>query len=635
MRFKLPRSSLKNTCNHCGGHPRRPPKWLGQARQSLFLALLFLFFSASLFAFPDQEKANLNLVSSQATTFIRQDDQFLFLSFSNKIFRIDTETFALTDSQVPLLVGEEDVGTEDLGGDVTGLAIRGGVLFAAQNDGDLLRIDLDDIADVPQATHLIDGTLGAMVADTEAPFSDDQLYILDPSTNSVIVFDISDDAISFSVTLVDSLGSAVTPEAIVFVPVEGGTDKIYITSDRGLVFVLNEGGTSIAATITLSATNKDLPAAAAGPDGDFLFVVDATDSVVHVIDTATNTEVDTDQIPIDGGVNPITLNEDGENSSLSGIIVTEVARPDDIYAFVAGSSGLSVIDLNLSLSGIGTVEVIDFNDTGTTDDIEDPMNPPQTPVDLIASSVDDGYVYSSNDNASVSVITDKPFVTITDTSLDGGTLSTDGTFNLTFQSDEAGAFRVVVGGDSSGNGTEVATGPVDVAGVDVTTPDIAFDSSLFAEGANRVFVFVTALDGLIGRDAEDITVDTPPPGIEVLETTFGDQKIFVVFRRLEASDIASYNLYVDTSAAAVATKSEVAGTLSQPSSGDEVRAKIVGLENGVTYFVGIAAVDESGNEGVRTTTFPDGTPVSETPEETVGLAQAVGEGGCSLIYERH
>jgi hypothetical protein len=592
---------------------------------------VFLFASSSLFAFPDQEKASLGVVSSQATSFIAQSDRFLFLSFSNKIFRVDTETFALTSGQVPLLEGEENEGVADLGGDVTGIAIRDGVLFAAQNDGDLLRIDLDDIADEPQATHLIDGSLGPMAADPESAIADDQLYILNPSGNALLVFDAGDDATSVSIPFVDGLGSPVTPEAIVFVPVEGGTDKIYVTSNRGLVFVVNEGATSLSSTITIDATNKDLPAAAAGPDGDFLFVVNATDSVVHVIDTATDTEVDTDTI--DAGVNPITLNEDGENASLSNIVVTEVARPDDIYAFVAGSSGLSVIDLDLSLAGLGFVEVIDFNDTGATDDVEDPLALSSTPRDLVASSVDDGYLYASLSNANISVVTDLPFVSITDTSLDGGSLSTGESFNLTFQTDAAGSFRVVLGGDSSGNGTEVASGPVDTAGVDVTTPDIAFDGNPFSEGLNRVFVFVTDTDGLVGRDAVDVSVDSPPPGIEVLSTSFGDQKIFLTFRRLTESDIAHYNLYVDTDAAAVATKADVAGTISQPSSGDEVKAKVTGLDNGVTYFLGLEAVDASGNTGARTTTFPDGSSLSATPEATVGLAEAVGEGGCSLIYE--
>ncbi|HSA58235.1 MAG TPA: hypothetical protein VLJ37_00940 [bacterium] len=586
--------------------------------------MIALTMPASVSAFPDREKASLSLVSSQATSFIAQSDRFLFLSFSNKIFRIDTETFALTSEQVPLLEGDENEGIADTGGDVTGLSIRGNSLFAAQSDGDLLTINLDDLAAEPDAFHVIDGSFGEIAADPEAAASDDQVYLLNPGGNSVVVFDTGDET-SGSVTFVDGLGSPVSPEAIVFVPFVGGNDKIYVTSNRGLVFVLAEGAVSLSGTITISATNKDLPAAAATPDGDFLLVVDATDKVVHVIDTATDTLVDTD--PIEAGVNPIPLSP---NSAPSAIAVTEVARPDDLYAYISGSSGLSVIDLNLNIGGFGIPEVIDFNDGGSGDDTNDPLTLSSTPHDLVASSVDDGYVYASVSNANVSVITDKPFVSITGTSLGDGTFSEGESVALTFQTDVTGSFRVTVGDET----TQVASGTVDTAGVDVTTPDIAFDAGLFGEGANRVFVFVTDADGLTGRDAVDITVDTPPPGIEVISTSFGDQKIFLTFRRLDQSDIDHYNLYVDSNAEAVGSKSEIAGTITQPSSGDEVKAKVTGLENGVTYFIGLEAVDTAGNTGARTTTFPDGTPVSATPEATVGLAEAVGEGGCSLIYGR-
>jgi hypothetical protein len=593
----------------------------------LFLFILFLTAARSLFAFPDQEKATLSVASSQATSFIAQSDRFLFLGFSSNILRIDTETFALTADQVPILEGEASGSeTSDLGGDVQGLSIRGSNLFVSQSDGDLLRVNLDDVTAEPVSEHVSDSALGPIAADTEDAATNDQVYILSPSTNSVIVFDIGD-ATSISIPLVDAAAAPASPEAIAFVPIlASGTDKIYVTSDRGLIFVINEGGTSVDHTITLSSTNKDLKAITAGPDGDFLFVVDATDNVVHVIDTATDTEQDTDSITAD--VNPISLDQ---NSSLSSIVVTNVSRPDDIYGYVAGISGLSVIDFNLTLAGLTLTTVIDFNDTGGSDTEEDPLVLSSAPVTLVASSVDDGYIYSSDSNASISVITDLPFVEISGTSLDGGSLSTSGTFNLTFQTDVTGTFRVDVGGDSVTPGAEVASGTVDTAFVDVTTPEITFDSSLFSEGANRVFVFVTDSAGLVGRDAVDIDVNTPPPGIEVLETSFGDQKIFVTFTRLTASDIDHYNLFIDTDLAAVATKSDAAGALTQPSSGDTVKTKIVGLDNGVTYFVGLEAVDASGNVGTRTTTFPDGTPVSATPEATVGLAESVGEGGCSLI----
>src|SRR5262249_49095075 len=163
-----------------------------------------------------------------------------------------------------------------------------------------------------------------------------------------------------------------------------------------------------------------------------------TDNVVHVIDTSTDTEVDTDSVT--AGTNPIALTQ---NSGLSGIVVTDVHNPDDTYAFVAGSSGLSVIDLNVGIGGFGTPTVLHFNDTGSGDTQDDPLVLSSTPKSLVASSADDGYVYADDSNAAISVITENPFVSISATSLGGGSLSTNGTFNITFQSDETGNFRVV------------------------------------------------------------------------------------------------------------------------------------------------------------------------------------------------
>jgi hypothetical protein len=597
------------------------------------LVFALIFASRFVFAFPNQEKATLSVASTQATSFIAQNDRFLFLGFSNTVLRLDTETFALSDDQVPLLTGDATAASDpDLGGDVEGMAIQGSNLFISQDDGDLLIVDLDNVTSTPTARHVLDGALGPIAVNPRPTIASNTVYLLNTGGSAILIFDTASKT-STSISLTDSVAAPVTPEAIAFVPGTPSTSpgKFYITSARGLIFVLPEGATSLSSTITIATSNKDLTSAAPTPDGNFLLVTDNTDDVVHVIDTSTDTEVDTD--PVAANVNPIDLTQ---YSDLSGILVTDVTNPDDTYAYVSvslGSSvGLAVIDLNIGLAGFNPPSLIDF-DTGSSVVQDDPLALSSKPKALVASSAADGYVYSDNGDAKVSVITENPFVSISGTSLGGGSLSTDGTFSITFQTDETGSFRVVVGGDSTGNGSEVASGTVDAALTDVATPDIAFDSSLFAEGSNRVFVFVTDSSGRVGRDAVDIEVNTPPPGIEVLSTDFGDQKIFVTFARLTASDIDHYNLYVDTDSSAVATKTDIAGTASQPSSGD-VKVKIVGLDNGVTYFVGIEAVDTSGNVGARTTTFPDGTPISATPEQTLGLAEAVGESGCELVRGR-
>jgi len=599
-----------------------------RAVPGFFLALLLT--STTLFAYPSAEKATLSLASAQATSMIMKGDRYLFLGFSNTILRIDTETFAATSAQVPALVDNTGSGGKNLSGDVAGLVIRSNTLFASQADGDLITIDLDSITSAPSTTNLVSGALGPLVADTETGTDDDKLYILDKKNNAVIVYDISS-ATQTRILLFDSFGVAVAPVAVIFDPFpttssSSATDKIFITSNRGLVFVLDEGGTGISATIALSTTNKDLPAAALTPGGDFLLVVNATDSTVHVIDTLTDAEVDTD--PNTTGINPVLLTK---NSNLKDIVVTEVTNPSDTYAFVSGSSGISVIDLNIGLSSFGTPKVLDLSDDGSNDTTLDPMVVSSPPGHIVASSKSDGYVYTSTSNANVSVVTEKPFVTISSTSLGTSSLTTGGSFTVTFKSTATGAYRVLLGGSASADGTELTTGTVSTANTDTTTPSISFDASKFSEGTNRLFVFVTDSSSKVGRDAVDIKVDTPPLKVDIESTSFGSGRVYVTFDRLTASDIHHYNIYVDTDAATVLTKKMASTSVSQPTSGTEVTASVGDLINGTVYFIGVEGVDAAGNLGTRNATLVSGSAAKATPERTIGLAEQSGETGCSLI----
>lgn len=582
-------------------------------------------------SFPNSEKESLDVVSSQATSMVLDSDRYLFLSNGSGIFRIDTATWSLASEQVGALsASDSDTTKADLAGTIAGLAIRGRSLFATQTDGDLLVFDLDSIATAPTAIKIISGTLGEVVADTETGADDDKLYILDKSNNSLIVYDIGDQTHS-SITLTNALGQSVSPVALIFVPFPttastSSTDRVFITTNSGLVFAVNEGGIALAATFTLSNTSKDLPALDVTPDGDFVLVVNATDGVVHVLDTSGLVEIDADSAI--SGVNPIDVDP---NDSLKGIAVTDVTDPSDTYVYVTGAQGVTVIDLNLSGASFQEPTLLDFDDDGASDATDNALSLSSVPGPVIASSSTDGYVYTSNGNAHISVITDNPFVTVSATSLGTTGLTTGGSFTVTFQSDETGTYRVLVSGGITATGTEVASGTVSAADTDVTTDAISFDASIFGEGSNSVFIFVTDSEGHIGRDATTVTVDTPPDGVEIVETDFGNEKIFVIFERLTVSDMDHYNIYADTDAAAVATKTTVAAAVSHPSSGTNLEGVITGLVNGTAYFIGIEAVDATGNVGTRTTTLSDGTAAIETPEQTIGLAESVGEAGCALM----
>ncbi len=553
-----------------------------------------------------------------------QGDRYLFAASGNKILRFDTQTFVLTDDQIPTLSDYSDeTGRDDLSGDVAGLMIRGSHLYAVQTDGDLVTVDLDDVAADPSTTTIFEGALGDFSFDSDT--ADNSFYILNEAQNSLFVWDLGDET-STSIPLLDGFDSPVSPTALAFVSPPSGTDKIYVASGRSLVYVLPEGQAGFTNTITLAGTNKNLSALAASPDGDFLFVLDTTDDTVHVIDTATDAEIDGD--PVTVGVNPISF---PQNSGLNAITVTDVSDPNDVYVYVSGSAGLSVVDLNLG-AGFTAPSILDFDDQGSGDNDDDPLVLSSTPGKTVASSAADGYVYSSNGNAGISVITANPFIDIEATSLTGDTLAVGGSFTIQFSSDETGTYRVRVGGDQTETGSLADSGTVATADASQTTAEITYDSSLFSEGANRVFVFVEDADGNVGRDAVDITVDTPPPAVTITGVGFGNEKIVVSFERLTTSDLASYRVYVDSNSAAIATATDPIATIVQPSSGGSVEARIAGLTNGTTYYVGVEAVDQTGNVGPRTTTLASGAAASATPEETVGLAGRAGEtGGCGLM----
>jgi len=597
-----------------------------------FCIAICLLTAPSLFAYPSKEAGSLSLVNSQATSMVMDGDKFIFVSFGSSIFRIDTATFALSSDQIPALIDRSSSGGLNLSGTVVGLAIRGRNLYATQDDGDLLTINLDNITAIPTTTHLITGSLGPLVADPETGTDDDKLYIIDKTDNAILVYKIASGS-QTKIPLTNSLGAAVAPVALAFVPFptassSSTTDKIFVTSNTGLVFVINEGGTGIAQTITLSTTNKELPSVAVTPDGNFVMVVNATDTTVSILDTASNLEVDTD--PSVSGINPIPL---PKNGSLKSVVVTNVQNPSDVYAYVTGSKGVSVIDLNLATSSFGTPSVIDFNVQGSSDTDKDPLTLSSLPGLIVASSVSDGTVYTSNSNAKISVISTNPFVTISSTSLGTTALTTTGSFTVTFKSGATGSYRELAGGGITATGTQVASGTVSSADTDTTTSSVNYSASVFNEGTNRIFIFVTDSSNNVGRRAVDITVDTPPPAVEIVSASFGNQEVFVTINRLTPSDMDHYNIYVDTDATVVTTKTSVAGTLVQASSGNTQEASVSGLTNGTLYFIAVEGVDKAGNVGSRTSTFTTGTRASVTPERTAGLADSVGEKGCSLVFD--
>ncbi|MDO8461338.1 MAG: hypothetical protein Q7S98_00605, partial [Deltaproteobacteria bacterium] len=598
-------------------------------RAGLF-SLILLFISAVASPFPNKEKGILSPVSTQSVALpISEDDLSLTVAFGNYIKKIDNDTGTFATDQVPALTESKESGA-DLAGNIKGIALHGNFLFATQDDGDLIKVDLTKITESPTAVSITTGALGAVTADPKSG-GDDKIYIADTPNGKIQVFNTGDGSLK-PFDLKDSAGKPATSVAMTFIkPSGGGGNKVFVTSNEGLVFVMPEGG-GAPTTIDIDSAHKaNLTAMAPTPDGNFVLVTDATDSTVRVISVLTNSQVDTDGNATNG-VTPISLTM---NSALAGVTVTTVKNPDDTYAFVSGSAGVSVIDLDISGTTLVLATVLDMSKIDSSDTNKDPIAITGSPGPIVASSVSEGRVYTSNASGTLSLISEKPFVTVSSVPiLDSAAASADklktgGSFTVIFTSSDAGTYSLKLGGDKSGNGKELTTGSVATANASVTTATIKYSdfSSQFAEGINRLFVFVTDSSGNIGRRAAEITVDTPPAGISINSVGFGNGSLYVNFDRLDAADMDHYNVYAAPSAADTLTATLATASESQPDSGETVTVKVSGLTNGTVYFAAVEAVDKSGNVGARTNLLVSGAAASNTPEETVGLIGSSGEGG--------
>ncbi len=203
---------------------------------------------------------------------------------------------------------------------------------------------------------------------------------------------------------------------------------------------------------------------------------------------------------------------------------------------------------------------------------------------------------------------------------------------LAFTSDRAGGWELRRGGTMAQDGALLESGSV-AAGESVTVPLTVTDA--YAEGENRLWVFVEGADGLVGHDAGVLDVDNPPGGVDMTATA-GEQSVSVQFDRLTDEDIAEYKFYLTTEPFTAGEwpsggpayfgpdRLAAAGvdvTPAVPGEGDRITRTFYPLTNGVTYYVAVRAVDDAGTEG----------PMSEvravTPTPTVGAAQLAGEDG--------
>lgn len=570
-----------------------------------FLTFLLFLIPLNLFAYPDTERAviDLNLGSSSGIAYDSENER-IYVVVGEQVKVVELATFAkISSTNEPFDISSDDV----LTGSLSGIAFNssGHSLYVTQSGGRLLTFDTDDLTAEPTLTTLSSShTLTKIAYDSNRG----NLYIL-ATDNSILRYNPSNNTLA-AISLVGS--GSFNVSNILFIPnISSGNGALYVSTDAGQLLSV-DGVSGVVSRLNLDVLlQDDLTGIAALNDSSRAYVLNTTKKQVHIINTGTFAE---------SAIIPLT-----ENSALDSIVISDVLNPSDTYGFVMGANGLSVFDT-------GDNSVFDL---GVTGDDDEPL-PVSDTGKLIAG--DNGNIYAVSSD--LVIISDNPFVTISSLAYSGGgsTMAAGESVTLTFQSDEVGTYTTRAGGDTSGSGALLvdssasSSGTVSAASSNVIlTFNYNDNAALLSEGDNRVFIFVEDSAGNQGWRATNITVDTPPPVVEITSTSFGNEKIFVNINRLDVADIATYRVYVGSSTSDALASNDVAGSISQPSSGNVV-VEVTGLDNGSTYFIAAEAVDSNGNTSAsRTTTLTSGAVASETPEATFGPAGLAGEGGCTLV----
>lgn len=581
------------------------------------IAICILAISLPAYTFPDAEITGITdgpplnfSFTDNPTAFIAKDNGTLLVTYGQVLRIIDLGLFELAATQ-PKDLADDDDDTNDSPFNAAYYASFTDEVMISQERGYIVIYSLANLGDDPLEAEVDSGkSLGPLVVNNTATTA----YITNNTDRTIHVMKLSDLSVTNTITVGTLPGdyNDYTFTSGIFVE---GSSKCYFTTDRGYVVVLEDGGTTVTTMSTASIEGDTLADIAVTPDDAYLYVTNSTDVTVEKFTISTGAYNKTIDI--------------SENTVPDGIIVIGVTNPTATYAYASGGNGLSVID---------TTNNDTVLDLGTGSNDHEPMPTSAAPKRLTAGT--DGYVYMDLATTEVGVVSENPWVTISSLTYSGGgeTLGTGETADFTFQSNKDGTYEFRIGGDVDASGSLLADVNGNTSGAVVsntdTTVQIPYDanSSLFSEGDNTVYIFVTDSSSNVGRNGKIVSVDTPPDTPTLRSTGFGNGSVYIVFDRLTAEDMSHYNVYVDTDPAEVLVKTDVAVAVSQPGGGSTVTGKASGLSNGTLYYIAVEGADEGGNVSLtRANTLSDGSLASATPEVTVGPAGFAGDGGCSLV----
>lgn len=627
----------------------------------LFLAMFlpsFVLAAPTTEKTPTSEATPLDILSSQPekiflTQFGDYKDEYLFVVSSSSISIIDTTTWAAYPTEI------ENFSTSVV--DV-GFLTNGTSLIVALSNGDLAQIELDDESTfvTGQSTDSTDSTDSTTeettddrVIDTSSKMTSAGIsdMVIDPDNDVAYMVNSSGYYFEYNFTTkklteleltssdttdtTDTTDTSLnySPTDMLFAKSSAG-DKILVSTDENTLIEISPGSGSYTEITNSSSAVENTPTftqMALTPDEDYALIIDSANDVLWVFSFKTGSFVD--QQSSGTSLDPIEIDSD-KNSAFTDLAI--YTDDDETVAYVSGTSGLTMIDASDMGSASSSTKVVDAD--SATDGADDPVAISATPGPLATSS--DGYIYCANGDATVSIITDNPFISISLIN-PSSVNATTSSFAITFQSDAAGTYSVRINSDPSGTeGTELisSTSLTDVD-TDTTTSSIdinSFSRSIFNEGSNKVFIFLTDANNITGRSAVLLTVDRPPLALTITGTGFGNQKAYLTFVPSDDDDIDTYQLYAEPAESQTSpscpgsltfdSSATISGTLEPTSCTTSSCTGIISnLTNNKSYCLAARAVDNSGQSGDLSS-----YSIAITPEQTVGPAGYLGETGCSL-----
>ncbi len=526
----------------------------------LAVTLVAIFFAAGFAeAYPDRVTATVTVGSDPQSVAVRSDGRYAYITNSGDDTLSVLDLFSFQVIGDPIAVGDTpfDVALNS-DGSLIYVTNQGDNTVTVLSSADYSTVATIDVGSLPAGLAVSPDGAQAFVANS----GDATLSVIDTASHEVSQT-IALDARPFDVF------------------VDAQKSRLYVSiGEIAQVFVFSLDDLTLESVIGVGVTPQGI---ATTPDGESLLVADFSSDLLDIFET--------------------------DNFTVQGVLQVgsqpwEVAvTPDGANAYVTNSAqdSVSIIDT------INFTVLVSRLDVGAG-----PQGVAVTPDGQYA------LVVNADDNT-VSVITDSSFITVSSVqpSALNGVTTTQST--ITWKSDVAGAYQVEVGGDGTiGTGLVVDQGQ---AAASANISSIVQSSDLTqGDGSYNIFIYVTDSSGNVGRGATQLILDTTPPDppTQVAAQPGGTGKLTISWTASvdNVSGIANYLVYFGTSS----------GTYDAPGSpmtvtGSATSALLSNLEDGVTIYAAVQAVDGAGNES-QLSVETSGTPIA--------VVGATNSGGCFI-----